>query len=50
MGELRVQLLGGLRLTYNGAPLTTLKTPRLQALFACLILNPGKSQFRYQIA
>jgi DNA-binding SARP family transcriptional activator len=50
MGELRVQLLGGLSLLFNGAPLTTFNTPRLQALLAFLILNPDKPQFRYQIA
>ena len=50
MGELQVKLLGGFSLVFNGAPVTTFKTPRLQALFAFLILNPGKPQFRYQIA
>jgi DNA-binding SARP family transcriptional activator len=50
MGELQVQLLGGFSLFFNGAPLNTFKTPRLQALLAFLILNPGKPQFRYQIA
>jgi DNA-binding SARP family transcriptional activator len=42
--------LGGLRLIFNGAPLTTFKTPRLQALLAFLVLHPGMPQFRYQIA
>ena len=50
MGELQVQLLGGFRLIFNGSPLNTFKTPRMQALLAFLILNPGKPQFRYQIA
>ena len=50
MDELLVQLLGGLRLTYNSAPLTTFKTQRLQALLAYLILKPSISLFRYQIA
>jgi DNA-binding SARP family transcriptional activator len=50
MGELQVQLLGGFSLSINGTPLTTFKTPRLQALLAFLILNHGKPQFRYQIA
>ncbi len=50
MGELRVHLFGRLRLVYDGFPLTGFKTPRLQALFAHLILNSGKPQFRYQIA
>jgi DNA-binding SARP family transcriptional activator len=50
MGELKVQLFGNFRLTYNSELLTTFKTPRLQALFAFLILNHGKPQFRSQIA
>ncbi len=50
MDELQVQLLGGLRLAYQGAPLTTFKTPRLQALLVYLVLNPGRPQFRYHLA
>ena len=48
--KLHAQLLGGFHLIVNGAPLTAFKTPRLQALLAFLILNPGKLRFRYQIA
>jgi DNA-binding SARP family transcriptional activator len=50
MGELQVQLFGGLRVFLDGASLVTFNTPRLQALLAFLILNPARPQFRFQIA
>ncbi len=50
MALLRVQLFGHFSATFDGVPLTTLNTPRLQILFAYLILNRTASIFRYHLA
>ena len=47
---LRVQLLGDFRLTYGDQPLTTINTPRLQALLAYLILHRNAPQARRHLA
>jgi DNA-binding SARP family transcriptional activator/predicted ATPase len=45
-----IQMLGGLRLTYDGRAVTTVNTSRLQALFAHLALNAGTLQSREHLA
>lgn len=50
MSELRVQLFGHFSATFDGVPLTTLRTSRLQSLFAYLLLNRAASHFRYHLA
>ncbi len=47
---LGVQLLGDFRLTYGDQPLTTVNTPRLQALLAYLILHRHAPQARRHLA
>jgi DNA-binding SARP family transcriptional activator len=48
--QLRVELFGHFSVTCAGAPLTTLRTARLQALFAYLILNRSTSLLRSHLA
>jgi len=50
MKTLHAHLLGRFSLTCDNTPFTTLKTPRLQALFAFLILHRSEPQFRYHLA
>ncbi len=47
---LRVQFLGKFKLTYENVSVTGINTPRLQSLLAYLVLHPGASQPRRQIA
>src|SRR5262245_46094577 len=46
----RIQLLGGLRLTYREQVVTTINTNRLQALLAYLALHTGVQQSREHLA
>src|SRR5262245_34543793 len=46
----RIQLLGGLRLTYREQIVTTINTSRLQALLAYLALHTGVLQSREHLA
>jgi len=48
--QLRVELFGRFSVTCAGAPLTTLRTARLQALFAYLVLNRSSSLLRSHLA
>ncbi|OQA47523.1 MAG: Transcriptional regulatory protein MoaR1 [Chloroflexi bacterium ADurb.Bin325] len=48
--RLQIQLLGEFCLTYNGAPVTTLCSPRLRALLAYLIVHRGAPQPRQRLA
>jgi DNA-binding SARP family transcriptional activator len=48
--QLRVELFGRLSVTCAGAPLTTLRKARLQALFAYLVLNRSTSLLRSHLA
>ncbi|WP_019588396.1 ATP-binding protein [Deinococcus apachensis] len=50
MPELEVQLFGALQVTHHGQPVTTLHSPRQQALLAWLLLHPGVPQPRKHIA
>ncbi|HEU5098749.1 MAG TPA: tetratricopeptide repeat protein [Roseiflexaceae bacterium] len=47
---LHIQLLGGLRLTVDDAPVTTLDSPRLQALLAYLLLHRDAPHARAHLA
>lgn len=49
MPDLRIELLGHFRLTYNGHPVSGIHT-RQQALLACLILNRHRPMSRQQLA
>ena len=46
----RVELLGGLRISCKGAPVTAINTSRMQALLAYLLLNAGSTVSRQQLA
>jgi DNA-binding SARP family transcriptional activator len=48
--NLRIRLLGGLQVVCDGAPVTTLSSPRLQALLAYLLLHRARPQPRRQVA
>lgn len=48
--SLRIELFGGFRATYRGKLLTTIDTPRLQALLAYVALRRGTPQPRQRIA
>jgi DNA-binding SARP family transcriptional activator len=48
--SLRIALLGGFQLSYGDTLITTVSTPRLQALLAYLALRPGVAQSRQQVA
>ena len=50
MPELEVQLFGALQVIHHGRPLTTLPSPRQQALLAWLLLHPQSPQPRKHIA
>jgi DNA-binding SARP family transcriptional activator len=47
---LQIQLLGKFRLTYNGEPVTTMNSPRLQSLLAYLVLNRDTALPRQHLA
>lgn len=47
---LTVRLLGDFALAYHGEPVTTVKTPRLQSLFAYLLLDRQATHARRQLA
>lgn len=47
---LTVRLLGDFALTYGGDPVTTIKTPRLQSLFAYLLLHRQATHARRRLA
>src|SRR6058998_2827016 len=47
---LHIQLLGGFRLTTHDAPVTTLDSPRLQALLAYLLLHRAAPHARAHLA
>lgn len=46
----RIELLGGFRMSCNGAPVTAVTTSRMQALLAYLVLNAGSTVSRQQLA
>jgi DNA-binding SARP family transcriptional activator len=48
--SLRIELLGGFRITRNGQPAGALATARVQSLIAYLILHPGAALSRQQLA
>ena len=48
--KLRIQLLGDFCLTFDGTPVSDVNTPRLQSLFAYLLLHQDASQSRRFIA
>ena len=48
--KLRIQLLGGFRLTYAGEPVAEIDTPRLQSLLAYLLLHRGTPLSRRRLA
>lgn len=50
MSLLHIQLLGHFRLIYGNISVTTVNTPRLQALLAYLLLYVGVPQLRQEIA
>ncbi len=50
MPTLRIELLGGFRLTLGDTPVTSVNSPRLQALLAYLVLHRHAPQPRSQIA
>ena len=50
MKTLQVHLLGNFSLSYDDIPLTSLNTPRLQALFAFLILHRNEPQSRQHLS
>ena len=50
MTNLRIRLLGGLEVVHDGAAVATLASPRLQALFAYLLLHRATPQPRRQVA
>lgn len=50
MPTLDIQLLGDFRLGCDGAPVTSINSPRLQALLAYLVLHRAVPQARQQIA
>ncbi|HSD83111.1 MAG TPA: tetratricopeptide repeat protein, partial [Anaerolineae bacterium] len=47
---LRIHLLGEFSLHYNGMPLTTINTPRLQSLLAYLVLHREAPQLRSHLS
>jgi len=47
---LRIRLLGEFSLVYGGQPVTTVNTPRLQALLAYLLLRRRAPQSRRYLA
>ncbi len=47
---LHIQLLGDFRLVYDDVPVTTVNTPRVQALFAYLVLHRHAPQSRQRLA
>jgi len=47
---LHIQLLGGFRLTFDATPITTLDSPRLQALLAYLLLHRAAPHARAHLA
>ena len=50
MSTLQIELLGGLRLTYNAQPVTTVHAPRLQEMLAYLLLQRTSPQPRARLA
>ncbi len=50
MTSLQIQLLGNFRVTYTTDLITTINTPRLQALFTYLLLHRQAPQSRQHIA
>jgi DNA-binding SARP family transcriptional activator len=46
----RIELLGGVRMSCNGAPVTAVNTSRMQALVAYLLLNTNSTVSRQQLA
>jgi DNA-binding SARP family transcriptional activator len=46
----RIEMLGGFRMSCEGVPVTDVKTSRMQALLAYLLLNAGSTVSRQQIA
>lgn len=50
MPTLHIQLLGELNLVYDDAPLRSIRSPRLQALFAFLVLHRQTPHNRQQLA
>ncbi|MEM7342626.1 MAG: tetratricopeptide repeat protein [Chloroflexota bacterium] len=48
--QLHIQLLGDVRLSYNGTPITTIDRPRMQALLAYLLLHRETPSPRQQLA
>ncbi len=50
MPTLAIQLLGDFRLTLDGVLITTVNSPRLQSLFAYLVLHREAPQSRQQLA
>lgn len=47
---MEISLMGGFRLVYDGSPVSSLGSPRLQALLAYLLLQPGIPIARQQLA
>lgn len=50
MSRLKISLLGGCNLTWEGKPVPRVKTPRLQALLAYILLHRGAPVSRQQLA
>ncbi|MEZ4676882.1 MAG: hypothetical protein R2932_21935 [Caldilineaceae bacterium] len=50
MNQLQIQLLGTFQLCYNQQPVTTINTPRLQALVAYLALHQPQPIARQRLA
>jgi DNA-binding SARP family transcriptional activator/predicted ATPase len=50
MSQLTIRLLGGFQLIYDGTPITSIHTSRLQALLAYLLLHRHAPQSRQHIA
>lgn len=47
---LQIKLLGGIKIKYNGAPVKGFERPRLQSLFAYLVLHPDIAHSRAHLA
>lgn len=50
MGTLHIRLFGELQLFYDRTRVKTLQSPRLQSLFAYLVLRRGSPHARRQVA
>lgn len=50
MKEVAIGLLGGFRISYDQSPITSVRSPRQQALLTWLLLHPGELQPRTRLA